>query len=54
MERELLGAADHVLYVSRSLLAEENAMSGARRTSLTTESTSTTFVATRRQSCPRT
>jgi len=30
MERELLGAADHVLYVSRSLLAEENAMTGAR------------------------
>lgn len=30
MERELLGAADHVLYVSRSLLAEEQALTGDR------------------------
>ncbi len=30
MERELLGAADHVLYVSRSLLAEERALTGER------------------------
>ena len=30
MERELLGAADHVLYASRSLLAEERALTGTR------------------------
>jgi exopolysaccharide biosynthesis WecB/TagA/CpsF family protein len=30
MERELLRAADHVLYVSRSLLAEEQALTGSR------------------------
>jgi glycosyltransferase involved in cell wall biosynthesis len=30
LERDLLGASDHILYVSRSLLAEEQALTGER------------------------